>query len=145
MKRRTPDVLLVEDNDLDAEKVTRAFRTLGVRRALTRARDGLEALDTLHAELGAAPRSPRPFVLLDLNMPRMNGFEFLAALRSDGRLADTSVFVLTTSGREADVAEAYRHDVTGYFVKPQSMTDMIETLRVANGFWDLCRLPGRPA
>ena len=140
-----PDILLVEDNDLDAEKVTRAFRTLGVERPPTRARDGLEALEVLYADLGTAPRSPGHVVLLDLNMPRMNGFEFLEALRADTRLAGTPVFVLTTSGRKVDVAAARRHGIAGYFVKPQSMADMIETLRVADGFWDLCLLPRRCA
>ena len=80
-------------------------------------------------------------VLLDLNMPRMNGLEFLEELRSDSLISTTPVFVLTTSGRQKDIVAAHRHHVAGYLVKPPTMLEMLETLQVASRFWDLCCLP----
>ena len=140
-----PGVLLVEDNDLDAEKVIRAFAKIGVARPVTRARNGIEALDVLrrHTPVDGAP--PHYVVLLDLNMPCMNGIEFLEELRTEERFASTPVFVLTTSGREVDVSTAHRHHISGYLVKPLSMAEMIETLRAANSFWAVCRIPHRAA
>ena len=137
----SPEGLLVEDNDLDAEKVVRAFARLGVARPIVRARNGLEALETLRAAASRGVSSARYVVLLDLNMPCMNGLEFLEQLRADADLAATPVFVLTTSGRDVDVAAAHRHHVAGYMVKPQTMDEMLGTLRAASLFWDVCRLP----
>ena len=140
-KERHPAVLLVEDNDLDAEKVVRAFARLGVERRVRRARNGIEALEILRAH---EPEGDLPYahvVLLDLNMPCMNGLEFLEEIRDDPHLATTPVFVLTTSGREADVAAAHRHHICGYLIKPATMQEMLDTLEVTSGFWDACRLP----
>ena len=140
MKPAVTKVLLVEDNDLDAEKVVRAFARLGVARPLVRARNGLEALETLRASAQQGrPRGPH-VVLLDLNMPRMNGIEFLEELRAEPAIAATPVFVLTTSGRETDIAAAHRHHVAGYMVKPRTMAEMLDTLRAASLFWDVCRV-----
>jgi len=136
-----PEILLVEDNDLDAGKVTRAFGKLGVDRPVTRAYHGAEALEILLDERADGSMSPSHVVLHELNMPRMDGIELLEALRAESRLAGTPGFVSTTSGRDADVVAACRHDVAGYFVKPLSMTEMSTTLRVASGFRGLCELP----
>lgn len=141
MRAREPKLLLVEDNDLDAEKIVRAFARLGVTRPLLRARDGLEALAILRRDESGGTLAARHVVLLDLNLPRMNGFEFLDELRADSELGTTAVFVLTTSARDADIAAAYRRHVAGYLVKPPTMPEMLETLRVASEFWALCRLP----
>lgn len=131
MKRGHPIILLVEDNDLDAEKVTRAYDKLALVCPIVRARDGFEALQTLRAL--PVPNDQAHVVLLDLNMPRMNGLEFLAELRADDSIANASVFVLTTSGRAADRVEAERHDVDGYLVKPRTVSEMVEILRHVTG------------
>lgn len=114
----TAQVLIAEDNDIDAERVSRCVTREGLPNPLIRALDGQEALEVLR---GADPRGPldRPHVvLLDLNMPRMNGLEFLSEVRSDPDLADTPVIILTTSEMPSDVAEAERLGADGYLTKP---------------------------
>ena len=92
-------LLLVEDDAVDAEAIQRAFRQQRIANPFVVVRDGVEALAALRGERG--PLVPHPFlVLLDVNMPRMNGIEFLEALRADPVLSRTVVFVLTTSDRD---------------------------------------------
>jgi len=112
------NILLVEDNDLDVEILERVMRRMDVSGTLVRARDGEEALDLLKDD-ARLPSLPRPFVmLLDINMPRMNGHEFLKALRADDEVSDARVFVFTTSDNKRDVELAYRNHASGYIVKP---------------------------
>ena len=106
--------LLVEDNDLDVENIERGFSRLGIANPVVRVKNGLDALDVLRGRAGRGPLDRPYVVLLDLNMPKMNGIEFLEELRGDGRLADTPVFVLTTSEHPQDVEAAHRHNVSGY-------------------------------
>jgi CheY-like chemotaxis protein len=110
-------VLLVEDDDVAAEAVMRGLRRNGVSCPITCAEDGVSALQILrgtHSER----RIAKPYlVLLDLNLPGMNGVEFLQELRADAALRETLVFVLTTSGADRDRANAYQQNVAGYMVK----------------------------
>ena len=114
---RALHVLLVEDDDVAAEAVIRGLRRHAAGIEVTHAEDGAVALEILrghHPTLRvAAPR----LVLLDLNMPRMNGLEFLRELRSDPELRRTVVFVLTTSDIELDRRQAYEYCIAGYTVK----------------------------
>ena len=133
--------LIVEDNDLDFEAVERAFRALKVSTPLQRARDGYEALGVLRGEDGA-PRLTKPFiVLLDVNMPKMNGLEFLREIRADPTLCDTRVVMLTTSDRRADVEEAYKHQAAGYIVKPVTRDRIVAGLSALHEYWSLCESP----
>lgn len=122
------NLLLVEDDDVDAEAVERALHRNAMSNPFHRAKHGEEALAILrsrpHDEYGI-------LVLLDLNLPRMNGFEFLQELRSDPVLTDTVVFVVTTSDDDSDRAAAYREHVAGYVVKSSldSFNGLIEMLR----------------
>jgi CheY-like chemotaxis protein len=110
-------VLVVDDDDVAAEAVIRGLRKNGMHCPVVVAEDGSAALQILRNS-HARRRIAKPYlVLLDLNTPRMNGFEFLRALRSDDELRGTVVFVLTTSGSEADRARAYGENVAGYMVK----------------------------
>lgn len=110
-------VLLVEDDDVDAEAVMRSIRRSQVPVDLVWVEDGMEALEVLRGE-HPSERVERPvIVLLDLNMPRMDGFEFLHALRADPGLRDLVVFVLTTSASDADRTRAYHENIAGYLVK----------------------------
>lgn len=106
-------LLLVEDDDLDAEIFIRSKRFQQLNNPLIRAHDGREALDLL---IGGQVPSPC-IILLDLNMPRLNGIEFLSNLREDKKYGPSVVFVLTSSGSEDDVKSAFDHQVAGYVVK----------------------------
>ncbi len=111
------NLLLVEDDDVAAEAVVRGLHRHAMCCPVIQAEDGNAALQILRGS-HTARRIAKPYlVLLDLNMPRMNGFEFLGALRADPELRDTVVFVLTTSSAETDRARAYKESIAGYIVK----------------------------
>lgn len=118
-------VLLVEDDDLDVEAFRRALRRHEVDVDLVIARDGAEGLSTLRERARQASESDR-IVFLDLNMPGMNGHEFLAELRADPELSKTIVFVLTSSDHDRDIRLAYEKNVAGYFLKSE-MDEFIAT------------------
>jgi CheY-like chemotaxis protein len=110
-------ILVVEDDDVAAEAVVRSLVKAGMKFPTVWAEDGEQAL---HALRGNDPERPVPrprVVLLDLNMPRMNGFEFLQVLRADPELCDDVVFVLTTSDADTDRVRAYHEHIAGYMVK----------------------------
>lgn len=110
-------ILLVEDDEIDAEIIQRAFHKQHIGHPLSRASDGLEALQILRGE-GNYPGLAQPYlILLDINMPRMNGIEFLQVLRQDIALQQSIVFVLTTSNNEEDKIAAYNEHIAGYFLK----------------------------
>ena len=109
-------VLLVDDDDVAAEAVVRGLRKHSMLCPIVVAEDGGVALQILRGKHVRSIAKPY-IVLLDLNMPRMNGLEFLRELRLDPVLKGTVVFVLTTSGAEADRARAYQHNIAGYMVK----------------------------
>jgi CheY-like chemotaxis protein len=110
-------ILLVEDDDIDIEAVQRAFRKGGITNPLHVVCDGRAALDALTGRHWAE-KIPQPcIILLDINMPRMNGFEFLEEMRRDAALRGNVVFMLTTSERGADKARAYAQNVAGYILK----------------------------
>lgn len=112
-EKRRVHVVLVEDNVVDVEGVRRAFDRHGIESPIHVARDGREGLALLRS--GAVPR---PYVvLLDLNLPRMNGIEMLSELRADPQLSSAVVFVLTTSQRDEDLVACYDLHVAGYIVK----------------------------
>lgn len=110
--------LLVEDDDLDVEAFRRAMRKHGIDADLKTARDGAEALDALR-ESGSTGPPVNQLVLLDLNMPGMNGHEFLTELRADPELRTAVVFVLTSSDHCRDVRMAYERNIAGYFLKSE--------------------------
>jgi CheY-like chemotaxis protein len=117
MNEQNLNILLVEDDDVAAESVVRSLRKNAMNIPITLAKDGLEALSILrnqHSHL----HIEKPFlILLDLNMPRMNGFEFLKEVRSDHGLRECVIFVLTTSDATSDMTRAYEDNIAGYMVK----------------------------
>lgn len=119
------NILLVEDDELDVMNVQRAFRDAPSIGSLTVARDGAEALQLLQSGRISLQRL---LVLLDLRMPRMGGIEFLEHIRADRRLRALPVVVLTTSRDAGDLAEAYRHHVAGYLLKPVSLPQFRESM-----------------
>ncbi|WP_412062937.1 response regulator [Rubrivirga sp. IMCC45206] len=133
-------LLLVEDDAVDAEALQRAFRQQRIANPFVVVRDGVEALATLRGENGITV--PHPFlVLLDMNMPRMNGVEFLEALRADPALSRTVVFVLTTSDRDDDKIAAYEHHVAGYILKSRAGEDFLDVVRLLKVYWRLVEFP----
>jgi CheY-like chemotaxis protein len=135
---RQLNILLVEDDEVDVMNVQRAFKKNNIANPLFLAGNGLEALELLRG--GAIPRDRR-IILLDLNMPKMNGIEFLRELRKDPELGSTPVIVLTTSNDERDRIEAYNLNVAGYILKPVTFTNFCEVMAALNKYWALVELP----
>ena len=129
-------VLLVEDDDLDAEAVKRSFGKNSVSAELQRAENGAAALEMLNNYTPAVAGN-FCIVFLDLNMPGINGHDFLAKLREHERLKKTPVFVLTTSDHARDVEKAYAKNVAGYFTKSH-LDDLVTVL---SKYIDAARLP----
>lgn len=143
---REMNILLVEDNDLDVEILKRGLKKIGASGSLVRARDGLEALDILKNEAGGDSVPPPYVILLDINMPRMNGHEFLDALRNTKEIADARVFVFTTSDSQKDISMAYRNNTCGYIVKPNGASELNNILLTLRNFWKTCEYPmGAPS
>jgi CheY-like chemotaxis protein len=138
MSEKTLNILLVEDDQVDVMNVRRAFEKNRIANPLYVASDGLEALQMLRS--GAVP-DERRLVLLDLNMPRMTGLEFLRELRADPHLHATVVIVLTTSSDERDKIEAYNLSVASYLLKPVTFINFVETMAALNKYWALVELP----
>jgi CheY-like chemotaxis protein len=138
MNAKMLNVLLVEDDEIDAMNVRRAFQKNRIANPLYVAGDGIEALETLRA--GQVPEERR-LILLDLNMPRMNGLEFLRELRNDPQLKGASVVVLTTSDDDRDRVEAYNLNVAGYILKPVTFENFCEAMATLNKYWTLVELP----
>jgi CheY-like chemotaxis protein len=137
------DILLVEDEPADAHLVRTAIKGSQVVCNLHHVADGLEAFAFLRREGERYKNMPQPdLILLDLNMPRMNGREFLAAIKADERLASIPVVVLTISDVERDVEAAYKLGASGFITKPLNMEQFIEAMRQVLGYWlTLARLP----
>lgn len=132
------NLLLVEDDDVEVQLLERLFKRQEWPFELTRARDGIEALDVLRESSAKPSSSDQPFlILLDLNMPRMGGIEFLRALREDESLRRTVVMVFTTSSDPHDIGNAYDLGVTGYVVKGEddrSLGPLLEQYARLNTF-----------
>ena len=135
---RLLNILLVEDDEVDVLNVRRAFQKNHITNPLFVASNGLEALEQLRGNM--IPRDRR-IVLLDLNMPKMNGIEFLQELRRDPELRVTPVVVLTTSNDERDRIEAYNLNVAGYLLKPVTFSNFCEVMTTLNKYWALVELP----
>ena len=137
MDTRELHILLVDDDDVDVMNVQRAFEKSRITNPVHVANNGIEALELLrNGTVG-----PRRLVLLDLNMPRMNGIEFLREVRADGQLLNTSVVVLTTSNEERDKVEAYKLNVAGYLLKPVTFASFVDVMAALNKYWTLVEMP----
>ena len=131
----------MDDDEIDREAIARGFREQRRAAAITVARNGAEALGVLR---GAADKPPlaRPYiVLLDLNMPGMDGFAFLDALRADPQLQAAVVFVFTTSTSEADKTAAYRKGISGYISKARLAEDCKDLIRMISRYWQVVEMP----
>jgi CheY-like chemotaxis protein len=138
MAERTLNILLVEDDEVDVMNVQRAFERNHLTNALFVAGNGLEALALLR---GKTIPKERRLILLDLNMPKMNGIEFLEELRADPDLAKTPVVVLTTSNDDQDKIDAYNFNVAGYLLKPVTFSSFCERMATLDKYWSLVEMP----
>jgi CheY-like chemotaxis protein len=130
-------ILLIEDDVVDVMAVKRAFRDLSIINPLIISSNGEEGLSRLRAE-----ELPLPgLILLDLNMPRMNGIDFLRTIKQDSRLRRLPVVVLTTSKEDKDRLESFDLSVAGYMIKPVDYAKFVDVIRTIQLYWTLSELP----
>jgi len=142
MEDKLLNILLVEDDSVDVMNVQRAFKKNNIFNPLNIAYNGVEALNMLRGTNGIAKINPLPrIILLDINMPKMNGLEFLKELRSDPILKAITVFVMTTSNDDTDKIEAYNLNAAGYILKPLSFEKFVNAISILNNYWKLCEQP----
>lgn len=134
------NILLIEDDEVDVMNVKRAFKKNNVTNPLYVCNNGLEAFDFLRSNKEHLANLPK-IVLLDLNMPKMGGIEFLREIRKDYHFKNLSVFVMTTSNEDKDKVDAYNLNVAGYILKPSSMERFVEAVSTLNNYWKLCEYP----
>jgi CheY-like chemotaxis protein len=139
MDDRVINILLVEDDEVDVMTVKRAFAKNNISNPLYVAHNGIEALEMLRR--GEPIPSQRRLILLDVNMPKMNGIEFLRELRADPALQQACVVMMTTSNEERDRIEAFKLNVAGYLLKPVTYQQFAEVMSTINKYWALMEMP----
>jgi len=142
---RTVSILLVEDDKIDQKSLQRSFKKLRISNPLEIANDGVEAWDILTRAEGAAVLKRPYMVILDINMPRMNGIELLRKIRAHETLKDTIVFVLTTSNDERDKFEAFDCNVAGYMLKTDMDNSFMEAVELIENYWRVVEFPPNAA
>jgi len=141
MTDKSVTFLLVEDDEVDIQALKRAFSQMKISNPLVIANNGLEALEYLRGENGRDKIQQPYLILLDLNMPKMNGIEFLQTIRADTELRKSIVFILTTSNDEQDRLKAYDLNVAGYIVKADAANSFKEAVGFLNMYWNLVEFP----
>jgi CheY-like chemotaxis protein len=134
-------MLLVEDDQVDAQAILRAFKKNKIANPVEVVQDGREALQALRCQGKYESLSRPDLVLLDLNMPGMNGIEFLSELRSDPDLKRIIVIVLTTSDLDKDKVEAYNLNVAGYILKSKVGENFVDLLTMLDCYWRIVEFP----
>jgi CheY-like chemotaxis protein len=136
MIKKEVNILLVEDDEVDVMNVKRAFSKNKIQNPLFVANNGVEALEMLNSAIVPLPK----IIVLDINMPKMNGIEFLTIMRKDERFKNISVFVMTTSNEDSDKINAYNLNVAGYILKPLSFEKFISSVSTLKNYWELCEM-----
>lgn len=134
-------ILLVDDDDVDADIIRRAITKQRIANPIVRARDGLEALTVLRGNESEAALNRPYLILLDLNMPRMSGIEFLQELRDDKNLHDSIVFVLSSSLDDRDILKSYEKHVAGYLPKGKFGDPFVDQLNSLQLYWRYIEFP----
>lgn len=132
------EILLVEDNQYDAEMTMRALRKSNFVNNLHWVKDGVEALEFIRCTGNYAGRDPQQLpklMLLDLKLPRRDGLDVLRELKSDERLRTMPIVAMTSSNQDRDVAESYRLGVNGYVTKPVQFADFMEAVAKIGMYW----------
>ena len=138
---KTVTFLVVEDDEVDVKGIMRAFQRMKIANPVVRAEDGLEALDFLRGTNGKTKIFSPYLILLDLNMPRMNGLEFLDVIRQDEDLDTSIVFVLTTSDDDEDRVAAYKKHISGYVVKTDVQSSFDQAITMLDHYWRVIEFP----
>ncbi len=142
MSRKQINLLHIEDDSVDRMVIERALKKIEGIGIIHNATNGEDALDLLTGQNGKQRLSPYPqIILLDINMPKMNGIEFLEALRANDELKHLSVYMVTTSNDESDLINAYKYNVSGYILKPVDISHFERTFKILTDFWKLCEFP----
>lgn len=134
-------ILLVEDSEVDIENITRFFKKKNIEKLLYVARDGVEALDILYGRTGHEKMPIPKFIFLDINMPRMNGIDFLKEIRKDSTFNKVLVFVLTSSQNEKDILLSHDLNIAGYLVKSTDLSDLVEVIEHLLNYINTIQLP----
>ena len=137
MRISNKPILLVEDDQVDVMTVTRALKELHVTNSLVQNENGEEALAYLRDPANTTPC----IILLDLNMPVMNGIEFLRVIKHDEVLRKIPVVVLTTSEEQQDKINSFNFGVAGYMAKPVDYRQFVEVMRSINTYWTISEMP----
>lgn len=130
-------ILLVEDDMVDILTVERAMAEIGLNNPLKVVANGMEALEYLDNRENEVPC----MILLDLNMPKMTGIEFLQELDSRREIKKFPVIVLTTSNENRDVSRSFQYGVAGYIVKPLDYKQFVETVKMISSYWNTSLIP----
>jgi CheY-like chemotaxis protein len=135
------NILLIEDDDVDVMNVQRAFKKGNITSPLFIARHGQQALEMLRGKCctQSIPNGQR-LILLDVNMPKMSGIEFLEELRADAELRSIPVVMLTTSNEDKDRFSAYNLNVAGYLLKPVEFPKFVDMMTTLNKYWTLSEM-----
>ena len=134
--KNSRSILLVEDDNVDVMTVKRALKDLNIKNQLVSTANGEEALEYLKNN-----RNKPGIILLDLNMPKMNGIEFLTIVKADESLKKIPVVILTTSSQQQDIVECFKFSVAGYIVKSVDYAEFTEAINTINLYWTLSKLP----
>jgi len=137
MKTSNRPILLVEDDQVDIMTTKRALKEIHVSNPLVSKEDGEQALAYLHDAGGEKPC----IILLDLNMPVMNGIEFLQVIKHDDQLKRIPVIVLTTSEEQQDKINSFNFGVAGYMAKPVDYRQFVEVMRSIDIYWSISEMP----
>lgn len=136
MRAERANILIVDDDEVSVMAIRRALDQHGIKSPVTRASDGLEALEMLASGVIPTPR----LLLLDINMPRMTGLEFLATIRKQPRLRNQVIFVMTTSDAPQDIVEAYSHQIAGYILKEDAYRSIGRAVEMLGAYIDVVAL-----
>lgn len=141
MRDNVVKILLIEDDEVDVMAIRRALKKKHIVNDLTLAKDGVEGLDILRGANGHQRLARPNIILLDLNMPRMGGLEFLHEIRGDPNLSDAIIFVLTTSNSDEDRCQAYSKNIAGYILKSKVGDELADAISMLNLYWAVVELP----
>lgn len=137
--RNSRPLLLIEDDSVDAMTVKRALKELGIPNKLEHVLNGEEAIDYLNNAESVHPG----IILTDLNMPRMDGIEFMEKIKAEDDLRHIPVVVLTTSKEESDITRSFHCGAAGYLTKPVDFQVFVEIIQTLDAYWTHSELPGR--